>query len=184
MRDISLHILDIVDNSLSAGSSLVSVDIKADSVRDNLTIYICDNGSGMSEDMVKGVKSPFVTSRKTRNIGLGIPLFASNCENSGGSLKITSAPGKGTQVLATFALTHIDRPPLGDIAQTMAVLALTNENTDFVLTVSFDEKSFAFDTRIIKQTLDGVPISQPEVGAFIHQLLQEGLKQVFGGKEV
>lgn len=179
-----MHILDIAENSLSAGSSLVTITIKADSVSDTLTICISDNGCGMSEDMVKRVKSPFVTSRKTRDIGLGIPLFAANCENSGGSLNVTSVPGEGTQIIAMLSLSHIDRPPLGDIAQTVAVLAITNENTDFVLTASRDEETFSFDTRIIKETLGGVPISQPEVSAFIHQYLQEGLKQVFGGKEI
>ncbi|MFA5675759.1 MAG: ATP-binding protein [Christensenellales bacterium] len=182
MRDLSLHILDIAENSLSAGSSLVTIDIKAQS--DVLTIRICDNGRGMSEYMMERVKSPFVTTRKTRDIGLGIPLFALNCENSGGGLKVTSAPKEGTQILATLGLSHIDRPPLGDIAQTAAVLALTNENADFVLTASRDENKFSFDTRIIKETLGGVPISQPQVSAFIHQYLQEGLKQVFGGKEI
>lgn len=184
MRDLSLHILDIVENSLSAGGSLISIDIKADSVKDILTIHICDNGCGMGSDLLERIKSPFTTSRTTRDIGLGIPLFESNCQKSGGSLTITSKPEAGTQVCAKLVLSHIDRPPLGDIAQTAAVLAVTNADKDFVLNAAYDKKTFSFDTRAIKNTLGDVEISHPEVSAYIRQYLREGLQQVFGGKEI
>ena len=184
MRDLSLHILDIVQNSLSAKSSIVKISVAADTKSDMLTITIADNGSGMSEEMIKKVTSPFVTSRRTRDVGLGIPLFAQSCESADGSLTITSQLGEGTQITATLALSHIDRPPLGDIAQTMAMLTVTNPNADFVLNAISDEKAFAYDTRQIKETLGPVPVTRPQVSAFIQQYLQEGLKQVFGGTEL
>lgn len=185
MRDISLHILDIAQNSLSAGSSLIAIEVAAVKERDNLKVVITDNGCGMSQETLGRVRSPFTTSRATRDVGLGIPLFAASCESAGGALKITSRPGEGTRLCATLVLSHIDRPPLGDIAQTVAMLAVTNPQTDFLLDARQDEKAFKFDTRRVKQTLgQEVPVTQPDVSAFIQQYLQEGIRQVFGGIEI
>jgi len=182
MRDISLHILDIAENSLRADASLIVIDIRIDPVKDTLTVVIDDNGCGMSKEMVERVKSPFTTSRTTRNVGLGIPLFAAGCENTGGSLKIESEPGVGTKLTAVYRNSHIDRPPLGDIAGTISALVITNPETDFVYTAKKDD-TFEFDTREVKATLGEVPVTEPEVIKFIKDFLSEGTKQVFGGEE-
>lgn len=183
MRDISLHILDIVQNSITAGASLISISVNTDLKKDMLTICIDDNGYGMSEDIIAHVKSPFTTSRTTRSVGLGIPLFTVSCENTGGSLDIGSSPGIGTNLTAIYKYSHIDRPPLGDIAETIYALLLLNPQIDFILSAEKD-KTFLFDTRDIKKTLDGLPITDPRVLEFIRSFLQEGIAEVFGGKEI
>jgi len=178
-----LHILDIAENSVRAGSSLVHIDICIDANKDDLTIIIDDNGSGMSEELVERVKSPFTTSRTTRKVGLGIPLFTASCEITGGRLDIESEIGKGTKLTARLKFSHIDRPPLGDIAETVATLTLMNPSMDFVFSAKYNE-TFEYDTRQIKATLGDVPITYPEVMVFIREYLQEGIKQVFGGNEI
>lgn len=183
MRDISLHILDIVENSIRANSSLVRIDMSVDKAKNDLFIVIDDNGSGMSKEMLERVKSPFTTSRTTRKVGLGIPLFVASCEITGGHLDIDSELGKGTRLTAHLKFSHIDRPPLGDIAETIATLTILNPNIDFAFTANYDE-AFEYDTRQIKATLGDVPITNPEVMVFIREYLQEGIKQVFGGNEI
>ena len=183
MRDISLHILDIAENSIRAGSSLVRIDVTIDKAKDELIIIIEDNGSGMSKEMLERVKSPFTTSRTTRKVGLGIPMFAASCEITEGRLDIDSELGKGTKLTALLKFSHIDRPPLGDIAETIATLTILNPTIDFAFTAKGDEV-FEYDTRQIKATLEDVPITTPEVMVFIREYLQEGIKQVFGGNEI
>jgi hypothetical protein len=183
MRDISLHILDIAENSIRAGSSLVRIDMSIDKAKDDLIIVIDDNGSGMSKEMLERVKSPFTTSRTTRKVGLGIPLFVASCEITGGRLDIDSEPGKGTKLIARLKFSHIDRPPLGDIAETIAMLTILNPAIDFAFTAKYDEV-FEYDTRQFKATLGDVPITNPDVMVFIREYLQEGIKQVFGGNEL
>lgn len=183
MRDISLHILDISENSIRAGCSLVRIDMIIDKAKDELAVVIEDNGTGMSKEMLERVKSPFTTSRTTRKVGLGIPLFVASCENTGGRLNIDSEPGKGTKLTARLKFSHIDRPPLGDIAETIATLTILNPAIDFAFTAKYDE-AFEYDTRQLKATLGDVPITNPDVMVFIREYLQEGIKQVFGGNEI
>lgn len=183
MRDISLHILDIAENSIRAGAGLISISVKADDHRDELKVIIEDNGCGMDSEMLGKVKSPFATSRTTRNVGLGIPLFTASCENAGGSLEIASTPGIGTSLTATYKYSHIDRPPMGDIAETIYSLTLLNPQIDFVF---FADKNgtFMYDTREIKSALDGLPITHPDALKFLRLFLQEGIAQVLGGNEI
>lgn len=183
MRDISLHILDIAENSLRAGASLIRIVTQIDVSGDTLSVTIEDNGCGMSEEMLDSVRSPFTTTRTTRNVGLGIPLFAAGCESTGGHLEIDSAPGKGTKLTAVYVNSHIDRPPIGNIAETIAALVISNPHVDFVFTAVKDE-SFELDTRQIKATLDGVAMTEPAVIMFIREYLEEGTMQVFGGQDI
>lgn len=183
MRDISLHILDIAENSVTAGASIISITINMCCKKDLLTICIEDNGRGMSEDMLACVKSPFTTSRTERSVGLGIPLFTASCENTGGSLDIESLPHIGTKLTAIYKYSHIDRPPLGDIAETIYTLTLMNPQIDFLLSAE-KHTAFSFDTREIKKTLDGLAITDPRVLEFLRDYLHEGIAEVFGGKEL
>ena len=178
-----MHILDIAENSLRAGASLIRIDITADIPADKLTVMIEDNGCGMSKEMLERVRSPFTTTRTTRKVGLGIPLLSAGCECTGGYLDIESAPGEGTKVTAVYGFGHIDRPPLGSIADTIAALVLANPEIDFVFTAKKDD-AFEFDTRAIKATLDGVAITEPAVMSFIQEYLEEGTMQVFGGQDI
>lgn len=178
-----MHILDIAENSLRAGASLIRIEIIADVAADKLTVTIVDNGSGMSKEMLDRVRSPFTTTRTTRKVGLGIPLFAAGCECTDGHLDIESTPGEGTKLTAVYSYSHIDRPPLGSVAETIAALVLANPEIDFVYTAKKDAV-FEFDTRAIKATLDGVAITEPAVMSFIREYLEEGTVQVFGGHDI
>jgi len=132
LEDISLHILDIVENSIAVSASRVEVTICEDIEKDLLTIEIKDNGSGMSEETLKKVLDPFFTTKSVRKVGLGLPLLAQAAKEGGGVIKIDSKVGEGTRVKATFQYSHPDRKPLGNIAETMKILKVTNPNIEFV----------------------------------------------------
>ena len=169
MREISLHILDIVQNSIVAGASLIGVSILENSEKDIFTVTIKDNGKGMSEELVKSVIDPFTTSRTTRKVGLGIPLFKTAAELTGGSFKIDSVLGEGTTVTAAFVRSSIDRQPLGDIQGTMLGLFTSYESIDFVYTHELDG---------IKEILGGVSLSEPEVYLWLTDYLSEGEREL------
>ena len=178
MRELSLNVMDIAQNSLVAGASLIAVTICEND--ENLTITIADNGKGMDSETIERVKNPFYTTRTTRSVGLGIPLYKMACEMTGGSLKISSQPGKGTTLEALFVKNHIDMVPLGDISQTIQLLITCNPNVDFVYTRGLGEKSYTVDTREMREILgEEVPLSSPEVSLWIKEYLEEqdaGLK--------
>ena len=178
MRELSLNILDIVQNSIQANSSTVEIDIK---ILDNLlTICIIDDGVGMNSDMLKSVTDPFTTSRTTRKVGLGIPLFKMSSENSGGNFSIQSQLNKGTTVRATFVVDNIDRPPLGDIASTFSSLIYMNSSIRYILKYSYNNKSFTVDTKEIELALDNVPITEYEVIKFIEDMIKENIQETGG----
>lgn len=182
MRDISLHILDLAQNCIKAGAKLIciSFDYQPDG---RLLIDIKDDGCGMSADMLAQVKSPFVTSRTTRRVGLGISLWTQNAEQSGGYVEITSAPDNGTEILACFDTKSIDCLPLGDIIGSFLTLVISNpEQPDFVFHVCNEKESATFDTREIKEVLGEVPLSEPSVISWMEDSLNTELKPLFGGQ--
>lgn len=178
MQELSLHILDIINNSVRAGAKLVTVDINEDAEKDILTITIGDNGSGMDADFLKKVLDPFKTSRTTRKVGLGLSLFRSAAEKTGGDLSISSEKGVGTVVVATFGLSHIDRQPLGDIAGTLTTVISGNNLIDIAYTHTISDKSFCMDTREIKKILEGVDITTPDVIMWIISYINEGIESI------
>lgn len=178
MKEISLHILDIVQNSIAAGASLIGVEILESTKKDEFTVKITDNGKGMSKELVKKVIDPFTTSRTTRKVGLGIPLFKAAAELTGGSFEISSEVGKGTIVTAVFVRSSIDRQPLGDIAGTMLGLFTSYESIDFLYKHSIDQKVFETDTRELKKILGGVSLLEPEVYLWLSDYLKEGEKEL------
>lgn len=175
MRDLSLHLLDIAENSVRAEATLISIHIEISTSQDLLTLSVIDDGFGMSPELLAKVKSPFTTTRSTRPIGLGIPMLLENARNTGGDLQIESTEGQGTTLVATFGFTHIDRPPLGDLVGTMVTLiAATPEKPEYVLEGVYDDKTFTFETKAIKEVLGpDVPLNDPEVLAWIRGSLQE-----------
>jgi anti-sigma regulatory factor (Ser/Thr protein kinase) len=132
MEDLSLHILDIVENSFAAAAKVVKILISEDTERDSLRLEIVDDGKGMSEEMRKNALNPFFTTRTTRRVGLGLPLLAQAARDTGGDLDLESAPGKGTTVRATFQLSHPDRKPLGDIAATLMTIQAARPEVELV----------------------------------------------------
>ena len=174
MREISLHILDIAQNSVVANATLVEITVDENEEADTLTVSVKDNGKGMDEDMVKRVVDPFTTGRTTRKVGLGIPLIKLAAENTGGNLSLESEPGVGTILTAVFGLNSIDRQPLGDMAETMLGMVTSYENVDFLYLHKVNEKEFSFDTREIKKILGDVSLKEPEVYMWLSGYLKEG----------
>jgi anti-sigma regulatory factor (Ser/Thr protein kinase) len=178
MKDLALHILDILQNSVTAGAKLIQLSIDELPAQDTYIVSIIDNGKGMSEEMAQQVTDPFFTTRTTRKVGLGLPLLKQNAERTGGNLLIHSKPGEGTEVTATFNYTHIDRLPTGDIAGTLALTVSSYPDIDFKYTHTTPEGTFVFDTIEIKETLEGLPISHPQVIAFMKDFIRDNLAEI------
>ncbi len=174
MREISLHILDIAQNSISAEAKLVEITVSESKKENTLTVTIKDDGKGMSDKMVKKVVDPFTTGRSTRKVGLGIPLIKQAAEITGGSFLITSVLGKGTTLTAVFVLDSIDRQPLGNMADTMLGLITGHEEVDFLYLHKTDEDEFLVDTRELKRVLGGISFSVPDVYTWLSDCLKEG----------
>lgn len=178
MKDLSLHILDIVQNSIRAKATLVEIDISEHPEENKLIIRINDDGTGMSPEEVQKAIDPFYTSRTTRKVGLGLSLFKQNAEQTGGSLQIESEPGKGTKVTATFGLNHFDRPVMGDLTSVLLLLICAPDAVDYVFKHQTPAGEFILDTREIRQTLENVPISHPEIREFLKEMIVGNLEQI------
>ncbi len=176
MKDIALHILDIAQNSISAGSNKIFIEISENPEEDKLILTIIDNGRGMDKEKVLKVTDPWFTTRTTRKVGMGIPLLKHNAEQAGGAFFISSAPGEGTRLTAIFGLSNIDRPPFGDIPGVVSLLAGANPSLDFIYRYSEGEREYIFDTREIKEVLEDVPLSEPAVIRYMKEMLEENLK--------
>ncbi len=181
MRELSLNILDIAQNSITAGASLITIEIAEDTVTKALLIGIYDNGKGMSEEQVRSVIDPFFTTRTTRKVGMGIPLFKMAAEQTGGSLQIKSELGVGTEVRATFKTDSVDFTPLGDVAATVQMLISMNTDCDFVYRRSVDGREFTLDTREIKEILGDVPLDAYEVSQWLIEFINENTHELYGG---
>ena len=184
MQEISLNILDIAQNSVRAGASLIEIEITENTDTDLFAFSIKDNGCGMDAEMVKSVMDPFVTTRTTRRVGLGIPLLLASAQATGGDVKIDSTVGVGTVITATFSHSHIDRQPLGDISGTVVSLISMNENIDFVYKHSFNGESFTLETTELKKILGGeVSLSEVSVAQWIREYINESQREIYGGAD-
>jgi hypothetical protein len=181
MKDLSLHILDIAQNSISAGASIIGINIDENLAANTMAIEVTDNGSGMPAEVLERVTDPYYTSRTTRRVGLGIPLFKQNAEATGGSLYIDSEEGRGTSLNATFVHNHLDRPPLGDMAGVMVLLVGANPEIKFVFTYQVENEEYMFDTEEVKEALDGLPINDPQVMRFLKEMINENLQAIKAG---
>jgi hypothetical protein len=179
VREISLHILDILQNSVEAGASRIELTIDEDLLADILAITVADDGRGMDVATVQKVTDPFYTTRKTRHVGLGVPLLASAAEHCGGRLCIESQPGVGTTLTATFRHSHIDRAPLGNMVDTLLAFILAQpgplqRSIELMYRHRVDDRAFELDTAAIRQELEGVPFSHPDVRNWLREYIAEG----------
>ena len=178
MKELSLNILDIAQNSIRAEASLIEILI--DETEMVMTITIRDNGYGMSQEFLKTVVDPFSTTRTTRKVGMGIPLLKLAAEQTGGKLSIQSVERSvdpehcGTEISATFDKTHLDFTPLGDVVSTITLLIRGSEKTDFLFRHTMPDRTVELDTRKVRQVLgDDVPLDEYEVLAWIRDMLTE-----------
>lgn len=179
MEDLSLHILDIGENSIAAGASLIRITINENTEENRLFLKIQDNGPGLDEEAIQKVLDPFYTTKGTKPVGLGLPLLAQAAREAGGDLNLRSEVGKGTTVLARFVLDHIDCKPLGNIAETLITLiAAKGTEVDFLYRHFKNGTDFLFDTREVKAELKDVPITDPGVLNYLKEAVNNGLKDL------
>jgi anti-sigma regulatory factor (Ser/Thr protein kinase) len=179
MREIALHLLDLAENSVSAGARAITISVCEDLDADRLTARIEDDGGGMDEETVRKVSDPFFTSRTTRKVGLGIPLLKEAAEASNGSMKIQSKPGAGTQVEVSFQHSHIDRMPLGNLSTVFLELTVAHPDIHwffhYTARTHGSQETYEFNDEPVKEILGDVPLTHPDVLAYLRETLEEGL---------
>ena len=176
MKELSLNILDVAKNSVSAGAYLIRILLDTDE-QGMLTLQIVDDGCGMSEEVVRGVTDPFYTTRKTRKVGMGLPLLKMAAEQTGGMLSIQSStvpPENGTALKATFDTTSIDCMPIGDIVSTVCILIAGSPEIDFLFRDVTPTRSVSLDTRELRAVLgENISLAEPEIQMWIKEYLEE-----------
>ncbi|RJQ47866.1 MAG: ATP-binding protein [Nitrospiraceae bacterium] len=177
MKDLSLHILDIAENSINAGATEIRIRIVEDIKENLLLIEISDNGRGMDDETLKKVCDPFFTTKACKRTGLGLPLLAQSAKECCGDLTIRTAKGSGTTISAAFQYDHIDRKPLGDMTETLIVLIASHPEIDFIYKHRKNESAYIMNTALLREELDGIPMNSPEVIKFIKDDINAWLNQ-------
>lgn len=178
MNDLSMHILDIVQNSISAGATRVTLTVDEAPGADLLTIVIGDNGKGMTPEQVSRLSDPFFTSRTTRKVGMGIPLLMDSARQSGGDVRIESEPGKGTEVTAVFGYSNIDRPPLGDVANALMLLVSSNPALDFLFTYRYNGEEYLFDTVDVREILGDDALKDLKIIRNLEEMIKDNMREI------
>jgi hypothetical protein len=195
VRELSQHILDLLENALEAQATEIQLEIiEQTDLRGALSpiagggllsMSVQDNGRGMDGDTLARLSDPFFTTRTTRSVGLGIPLLKATAERCNGELVVYSTPGQGTCVTATMEHHHVDRAPLGDMASTLLAIMLARPRgdgsrpCDLRYRHTVDGRTFSFDTHEIRSLLGDVPLSHPHVRAWLEEYLREGLAALY-----
>ncbi len=175
MKELSMHILDIATNSVRAGASQIFITVREDIINNAFRFDIEDNGKGIPDDILRTIKDPFTTSRTLRKVGLGIPLLDENCRLCDGFLEITSLVGSGTTLKSMMVYDHIDRPPMGDIVNTMIGLMTSNENIDICYRHYYNKNNFEISTKALQDELEDVPLTSINVIQWLRAYLSESI---------
>ena len=179
MKNLSYHILDIIENCFRANATVIRLNIRESQASDTYSIQIEDNGEGMSKDMLEKAQDPFFTSRTTRKVGLGIPLFKQNAFQAGGNFHIDSQLNNGTTITAIFGLNHIDRPPVGDLPDTIIYLIASKEqNIQLIYNHQTDSGHYTFDSVKIQNALENMSLSHPEIKTMLKEMIHENLNDI------
>lgn len=178
MKDLSLHILDIVHNSVRAKATEIRITITEDKEAGDYVLVISDNGAGIAPDVLPHVADPYTTSRKTRKVGMGLALLKQNAEQSGGDFSIHSVSGEGTEVKSRFGHQHIDRPPIGDISGVLIQLIAAFPELRFIYSHKTTKGDYLFDSFEVKDILGDVPVSNPEVRTYLKEMIDENLDEI------
>ena len=182
MQDISLHLLDIIENSIRAKAKLIRIKIIREVMRNELIFIVADDGTGMDEKTLYEAQNPFYTSKleREKKVGLGIPLFKQNAEMCNGSFNIESKLGEGTTITSVFQYDHVDRMPLGKMEDTFVGSIIGHADVDFEIIlinnmITGKRDIFEFNTVAIKEELGGVPINYPDVITYVSEVIKEGI---------
>lgn len=180
MTELSLHILDMAQNAVEAGASKIEIKIEEDLKADRLLIEVSDNGRGLTEEQKAKVLDPFYTTRKTRHVGLGLPLLAEASRQCGGGMDIHSTPGVGTVIQARFRHSHIDRAPLGDMPLVLLAVLLSEKPVDWTYIHKINGGEFRLDSSEIRKALTDVPLTHPKIRHWLLDCLSEGENSLNG----
>ena len=184
MKELSLNILDVATNSITAGATTIRLTIAYLLLQNRLAISIEDDGCGMSQEILQKVCDPFTTSRTTRKVGLGLPLFKQSAESTGGSFEITSTLSVGTKVSAVFCIDNIDCMPMGDLTGTLITLLQYAPKIRWIVSYIVDDNKFDFDTNEVKAILGEVDLDSPEVLSFLTDYIKQNINTINGGEEI
>ena len=176
MKDLSMHIMDILQNSIRAKADRIELNVTEDHAADTLTLEFIDNGTGMSEETLAKVLNPFFTTRTTRKVGLGLSLLKQNAEQTGGYLDIQSKLGKGTVVKAVFGLSHWDRQPMGDLPGTLILTVSAHPEIRFIFRYKSETIDFVFDTDEVNEVLEGASLQDPSIIQDLKELVEANLE--------
>lgn len=178
MKDLSLHILDLVHNSVTAKASRIEISISEDKTENSFKLLVSDNGKGIDPEILPKVVDPYTTNRKTRKVGMGLPLLKHNAEQAGGGVQISSEVGKGTEVMATFEYDHIDRPPIGDIAGVLLQLLSGFQDVHIKYLHRTANGEFILDSQEIGEVLGDVSVNDPEIRKYLNEMILENLIEI------
>jgi hypothetical protein len=178
MKNVALHILDLVQNSARARAGLVKISVTEDQENDRYLLSIVDDGKGMDQEELQKATDPFYTSRTTRNVGLGLALIRLNAERTGGNLTLSSIPGKGTNLEACFVMSHPDRLPLGEIDDVLVMLAAGLPGLRLVYEHTTSQGQYRFDTESIREIIGNFQDSNLEIRKFLKEMIVENLQAI------
>ncbi len=181
MKELALHVLDIAENSISAEADNITIEINENTIENYIKIIIEDDGKGIEKEILKNITDPFVTSRNTRPVGLGLSLFKAAAKRCEGSFNIESDK-TGTKVKAVFKRDHIDRAPIGNVAQSLISILLWNENIDLKYIHTYDNDQFIFDTKEIKKELEDINITDSKIINWLKDYIKENISEIRGGE--
>ena len=178
MEDLAMHLIEILMNSIHALAKHISVVIKDSEKEDVIDVTVCDDGKGMSKEMVEKVTSPFTTSRTTRKFGMGLAFLKGLCELCNGFYTLESELGRGTTIHFSIQKSHIDAPPLGDLGEMSMAVIQANEEIQYTLTYKTDQKEFHFSTDEVKAQLDGLSLLEPSILLWIKEYINQGVNLI------
>ncbi|WP_246552158.1 ATP-binding protein [Vallitalea pronyensis] len=179
MKELSMHILDIAQNSVRAKAHRITITVKELVSQNIFQFVIEDDGPGIPETILQDIRNPFTTSRTMRRVGLGIPFLEDTCNMCDGTLQIDSASGQGTTITATMCYDHIDRPPIGDMWSTIATLISSNAQINIKYEHYYDDTSFDISTNDLKEVLgDDVPLTDIQVIQWLKNYLKENMLEL------
>ncbi|MGI9950981.1 ATP-binding protein [Moorellaceae bacterium AZ2] len=183
MEELALHLLDLMENSLAAGADRLELRIQEDLAANRMIIELMDDGRGMEEGEIEAALDPFFTTRASRRVGLGLPLFRATARQCGGDLTLSSRPGEGTRVVATFELNHIDRPPLGNMGATIAAVLGREVPVELYYRHQRGQEVFEFSTSRLREILGDIPFNLAPVLAWVRDFVNQGLQRLHGGED-
>jgi anti-sigma regulatory factor (Ser/Thr protein kinase) len=183
LRELALHILDLIENSVTAGSSVVAVEIVVEPEWDQMRIAVEDNGPGLNVSAEQAM-DPFYTTKKGKKTGLGLSLFRFRIEQAGGELTLERSPLGGLAVRATLRLAHVDRNPLGDLASTLSSILATSTQLELRLRIRVEGRERIIVSSEVARELvlqgkrgsTGIAINRLAVARKVSQQIKEGLE--------